>query len=191
MSSFSRVELKEIIKECVVEVLQESFSALQLVNEVQTRSTPKTRKVAKNRKAKRTPVINEGYEEIDISNEQYASRKQRKISHERSSQHLDKISYQRKSRDQDNRTEEFENKVNSVTNKMTSDPILADILKDTALTTLQEQMQAESRRGSMPIATNGDAAARTVSQSDPADLFGDAAGKWAQLAFASPTKGTK
>ena len=44
MSKFSREDLKEVIKECVVEVLQESFGALQLVKEVQVKSSPRTRK---------------------------------------------------------------------------------------------------------------------------------------------------
>lgn len=74
----------------------------------------------------------------------------------------------------------------------TSDPILSDILADTAATTLQEQIggdRRESRAGHMQqIAANGDGAARAVSGADPSDLFGEAANNWAALAFSDSEK---
>ena len=68
--------------------------------------------------------------------------------------------------------------------------VLADIFKDTAMTTLQEQVSADNKnpRSSMPI-RGGDRASMTISQNDPTDIFGaEAAGKWAALAFADPVK---
>jgi len=67
---------------------------------------------------------------------------------------------------------------------ITSDPIMREILGDTASTTLVEQMGAESRS---PVAGGPrDAASSVVAQSDPMDLFSGSADKWASLAFADP-----
>jgi len=97
--------------------------------------------------------------------------------------YLDNISYNERSVTQENHN--FEKKVENITSTMTSDPILAGILKDTALTTLQEQTSAESSRGAMPVA-KGDMAARAVSQTSPDQIFGQkAASKWAALAFSN------
>ena len=62
---------------------------------------------------------------------------------------------------------------------MTDDPLMQSIFADTARTTLQEQTSAESN--SRTVAP--DAISQVVDQNDPTDLFGDAAGNWATLAF--------
>ncbi len=67
---------------------------------------------------------------------------------------------------------------------MTDDPIMNNIFKDTAATTLQEQIRADSNRPS--VKTGGDQAALIVDASSPQDLFGEASNKWAALAFADP-----
>jgi hypothetical protein len=67
---------------------------------------------------------------------------------------------------------------------MTDDPIMRDILSDTASTTLREQIEAESRKPQM--VNTRDPAARIVAESDPMDLFSGAADKWAALAFSGP-----
>ena len=178
MSKFSREDLKEVIKECVVEVLQESFGALQLVKEVQVKSSPRTRK---NRQVRQSQhAINES---------QYSTNQSQKANIPQSrSSYLDNISYNQSDPEKSiQRNEEFDHKINNMTQQMTTDPVLADIFKDTARTTLQEQISAESRKGAMPINKN-DHAAMKVSQSDPSDLFGAASGKWAELAFATNTK---
>ena len=64
----------------------------------------------------------------------------------------------------------------------TSDPILANILTDTARTTLQEQLGEEASH-SRQVSVNGDQAAKMAASSDPVDMFGDAANNWAALAF--------
>lgn len=62
--------------------------------------------------------------------------------------------------------------------------VLQDILADTAATTLQTQMGAESRGPA--VAT--DAVSMVVAEHSPEDLFGsEAASKWADLAFNSPS----
>lgn len=68
---------------------------------------------------------------------------------------------------------------------LTTDPILNELLADTAQTTLQEQVAADSKRGIATMsAQQGDAAARAASNSNPTELFGEqAASKWSKLAF--------
>tara|TARA_B100001123_G_C15203913_1_gene984476 strand:+ start:630 stop:890 length:261 start_codon:yes stop_codon:yes gene_type:complete len=75
----------------------------------------------------------------------------------------------------------FENNVNSTVNQITSDPMMASIFADTAVTTLQEQLEADSRgpSTSMPL----DSVSLMVDQADPMDLFADVADNWATLAF--------
>ncbi len=73
----------------------------------------------------------------------------------------------------------LQNKVKRITN----DPVMSDILADTAITTLQEQN--ESRRATGPaVSQSGDKAAKIVDSASPEQLFGDSASKWANLAFA-------
>lgn len=63
-------------------------------------------------------------------------------------------------------------------------PIMADILADTAMTTLQSQINAEGRGGAAH--GGGDAASLMVANSNPEELFGEeTTSKWADLAFAS------
>ena len=59
------------------------------------------------------------------------------------------------------------------------------MLADTAQTTLQEQFEAESRKGYVATGT-GDHAQRAVEASKPEELFGnEATSKWASLSFDS------
>ena len=67
---------------------------------------------------------------------------------------------------------------------LTDDPILNEILADTANSTLTEQIAAEGRdRNNHLVSVQGDSAARIVNSASPEDLFGDSADKWASLAF--------
>ena len=69
--------------------------------------------------------------------------------------------------------------------KVTSDPILAEILADTANTTLVKMIQAEGR----PMASGPvDSASMQAMNSDPMDLF-EGADKWSDLAFAPKRNG--
>ncbi len=79
----------------------------------------------------------------------------------------------------------FKEKVNERVSAMTSDPVMASIFQDTAATTLQEQVSANSNKSSHveQVMANGDAAAKAISDADPNDMFGDAASNWATLAF--------
>ena len=80
----------------------------------------------------------------------------------------------------------FNDRVQQSVSMATSDPILGEMLADTAATTLQEQI--ESRQNSNmshnhQVSVNGDQAAKAMSGADPTDIFGDAANNWAALAF--------
>ncbi|MDP6459560.1 MAG: hypothetical protein QF829_02055 [Candidatus Hydrothermarchaeota archaeon] len=70
---------------------------------------------------------------------------------------------------------------------LTDDPLMADIFSDTARGTLQEQLEAEGRGD----AAGGDSASHQAAMADPDDLFGEAAEKWAALAFAGPGPANK
>ena len=77
--------------------------------------------------------------------------------------------------------ENFEENIRSVISNTTSDPVMAELLADTAKTTLQEQNSADdsNRFAARPT----DTASKIVADHDPAELFGGAASNWAQLAF--------
>ena len=76
-------------------------------------------------------------------------------------------------------TQQMKNQVSRITN----DPIMSDILADTAMTTLREQKEG-GRPSGPSIQANGDQASKIVDQNSPEALFGNASSKWANLAFA-------
>ena len=162
MAKLTRTAIKSIFKECLVEILQEGL----------TSSDARPLK-----------------ESIRNASQAHVSenRKKRRMSEEHSRRlGLDKITLANKKRESN---KNFENSVKETAKSLTSDPVLSSILEDTAKTTLQEQIIAEqSGPGGISIPTSmaGDEAARTVAMSTPEDLFGDSAGKWADLAFSGP-----
>jgi len=68
----------------------------------------------------------------------------------------------------------------NVISGITNDDVMADILRDTASTTLVEQGMGNDARTAKPVA--GDAASKIVADSNIEDLF-EGAGNWAALAF--------
>ena len=72
----------------------------------------------------------------------------------------------------------FTSAVDAAVSGLTNDPIMSSIFKDTAMTTLQEQLNGETHRQVAPQNFGSPA-----STDDLGDLFGDAAGRWANLAF--------
>lgn len=157
MSKLSRNVLKEIVKECILEIFEESFFAQgSLVSENKNRS--------QSPRKKKRPYTR---------------------GNDNKSRHLDNITYnQNDTGTSVNRG--FDNKINNITSRLTSDPVMADIFKDTASTTLQEQNTSGGRTGL--IRSSGDPASLKVSNSDPTELFGESASKWATLAFADSIK---
>ena len=158
MSKLSRSVLKEIVKECIFEIFTESF--LPNDQELVTEQR-KTKNRSKSPRRAKTNNVNtrRGLDLISYNSEQKASKP----------------------------NENFENKINEVTSQLTSDPIMSEIFKDTAYTTLQNQNSAATSKGPS-VLTGGDAAARTVHNSDPTNLFSESAGKWAHLAFSDDAK---
>ena len=77
----------------------------------------------------------------------------------------------------------FQENTRKVINAATKDPVMAALLEDTANTTLQEQNTAD-----VPGKFTGkhnDSASKTVAESEPEELFGEASSNWAHLAFSS------
>ena len=156
MAKLSRSILKEIVKECIVEIFQESFfqdSSSFLYEEAQpVKKKPKARpSVRKNQNR---------------------------------SSGLNNISYNTQERVI--RNESFDRKIDNIANNMTNDPTFSEIFKDTARTTLQSQIGAESGRRGGYTPQGADQATAMVSQSDPTELFSESANKWAALAFSDP-----
>ncbi len=135
MAKINKALLKNLIKECIVEVLAEGLgnSTTELNESIKTSS------LKRNTKTKKV------------------------------------------------KNENFEKSIQDKTQGITEDPVLAEIFADTARTTLQEQVAADSQKAKF-VANGGDAASQAVANSDLGDLFGDATSNWADLAFSSKEK---
>lgn len=170
MSKLTKSVLKEIVKECIVEIFAESFFRDDLEdNEVLSESTMR------------------GVERFNkVINKRPSSRRPQP-SPQKPSYH-DHVSYgnaQPTPIAQVN--ERFEQRTSQVVGNLTNDPVMSEIFKDTASTTLQNQNSVEGRRG-VSVLAGGDEVAKYVDQSDPTELFAESASKWATLAFADPIK---
>ena len=98
--------------------------------------------------------------------------------------YLDQVSYNSGNTNPDLKKQEYSRNLAS---RVTTDPIMSEILADTAASTLQEQRENNSRT-SAP-SRPADQAASIVASADPSELFGESANKWAQLAFAPKING--
>ena len=146
--------IKDIVKECLIEILAEGLSS----NKKSTRSN-----------SKKTRTLKEAMSSSNIS-----SGKRSKMP-----KYLDDIDNSNK-----NDSSLRKNKrLDELASNITDDPILAEMLADTAQTTLQDQLAADSKKGFVPAGV-GDTAQRMVENNDPSKLFGEeASSKWASLAF--------
>ncbi len=172
MNSKSKIALKNIVKECLIEILAEGLVG--------------------NNKA----TISEARELRGAMQESYEKGASRRISEHS----LTQPTQVAKSRQSGNRRPSYldsikmgvdsaiadsgehrhiQQKVNNITN----DPVMSDILADTAMTTLKEQREG-ARPSGPSVSTQGDHAAKIVDQSSPEEIFGGQASKWANLAFA-------
>ena len=147
MAKVSKSLLKEIVKECLVEILAEGLTGgdtLALTESVQkvkpVRIASSKDRIMKNILPPKKKVVNE----------------------------------------------DFEKNMKSVISNTTKDPVMAELLADTAQTTLQEQNTADS--GNRFAARPKDKVSQLVSESDPTELFGGAASNWAQLAFSGTSE---
>ena len=152
MAKLSRNDLKEVVKECLIEILAEGLvgdaspAGVNMLESKLNESAPKKRKAKKSARASRPALDNIAFSKV----------------------------------------------VEKSVGALTDDDIMASIFADTARTTLQEQIGAESKGG---IIGQGDNATRTMDSLDPVEAFGDerSPDHWAQLAFANarPSKNNK
>lgn len=155
---------KSIVKECLVEILAEGLYPQECD--------------VREKKAD----LKESIQKRSIAGAGRMNEQSRRAAHrnlQTKGSYLDKVSFGSESQQEPARTNERTSKLIS---KVTKDPIMSEIFADTAASTLQEQREGKSRTH-MP-SKPADTAARIVAESDPTDLFGASAGKWADLAFA-------
>lgn len=158
MSKITRNELKDLVKECLVEILSEGLSPASqgssrrddvshMVEERQpSRVSPVSRKAALPPRSQ-SPALNST---VFSSNQSQARRPSPPPAAPRRPAIIESVG------------------------QITSDPILSQILADTASTTLQEQLGAESSRPGAP--------SMQESVGSPMDMF-EGAQHWATLAF--------
>lgn len=163
----SKAMLKSLVKECLIEILAEG-----LINNNAEATVREKRELR--------GMVQESYDRSSIQRTQTARSDHQQSTSPRPS-YLDSIKMGINNSQQETRhvSNSVHNKVKSITN----DPVMSDILADTAVTTLREQ--SESRRPAGPIISqSGDKAAKIVDSASPEQLFGESASKWANLAFA-------
>ena len=173
MAKLSRTVLKSVVKECLVEILNEGI----LNEEGTSRSMISESRSTRPRKSSSSLS---GVARLSSS---------RDSSHQRPA--LDSVSYN--SNENTTINEKFEKNIDNVVKNLTSDPVLSSIFQDTARTTLQEQ-RSSSDSGNSPVPheramlTQGDTAAKVAASSDPMEMFAGASDRWASLAFESPIR---
>jgi hypothetical protein len=160
--------LKEIVKECMVEIFTESFVSDNVDNSLMQENL---------NRSKQSKIS------TNSSQRQKSKRPMRSNSKNYSNvprPGLDNVSYGQQT---EAVNESYNKKIDNITNSLTNDPVMAEIFKDTASSTLQQQMSADSHKGPSVLAS-GDKAALAAHNSDPTELFAESASKWATLAFA-------
>lgn len=167
MNKKTKTALKVIVKECLIEILAEG-----LVGNKQA-TINESRELRGNLQETNERIL--AQKNISTPKSRISSR-----SHsERPKSYLENITMGI----DDHKNESEISEIKSKVSHLAKDDIMADILTDTAMTTLREQ--AESGRHNGPgVKTAGDQAAKIVDQSDPSELFGGASSNWANLAFA-------
>ncbi len=173
MKKQTKNALKIIVKECLLEILAEGLVGNKSATLRETRELRGALQETNDR------IISES----NISTP--TSRVSSRSNSGRPKSYLDNITT-----GIDNQRNTYENQKNEIKSKVShlaKDDIMADILADTAMTTLREQKEG-ARPGGPSVMTGGDKAAKIVNQSDPTDLFGGASNKWANLAFADPVR---
>jgi hypothetical protein len=167
----SKEDLKGIVKECLVEILSEGLAgSSSSINEsrnmqrVTHSASPAQRQVAG--RAATTPV-----------------QQQRTTVY-------DKLAFT-PSREQIQKVEPIAKKINplSMVKDITTDPVMASILAETAASGQHMNMGERDRPShDDQIMTAGDAAAKKMMMSDPTELFSESASMWSALAFSEPLR---
>ncbi len=170
MNSKSKTALKNIVKECLIEILAEGLVG----NKKATISESRELRGAMHESYERSSSRSISEHALQQPTQVAKSRR----SDQRRPSYLDSIKMGVNNASE-KQTNAIQHKVKSITN----DPVMSDILADTAMTTLMEQKEG-ARPSGPSIQAGGDQAAKIVDQSSPEDLFGGQASKWANLAFA-------
>ena len=171
MNSKSKIALKSIVKECLIEILAEGLVGN---NQATVRESRELRGALQETYERSS---NRNITETALNSKTQISRPTNR-SVKRPS-YLDSIKMGVDSARSSDESDFIQRKVQGIT----SDPVMSDILADTAMTTLREQKEGGRAQGPS-IQAGGDQAAKIVDQSSPEDLFGGQASKWADLAFA-------
>ena len=119
----------------------------------------------------------------EVLEENKRSRPRRSSQKQKEAEEFQRVAVERKKMLRERTRPQVDGK--KLASQITDDPIMAEIFAQTAQTTLPGMINAESRHGHMPVATDG--ASRIVQENDLEDLF-EGAGNWATLAFSSKTK---
>ena len=170
MNNKSKKALKNIVKECLIEILAEGLVGNNQATISESRELRGTMQEYHEKSTSRR--ISEQSRDQSAQSRQTVQKK---------SSYLEGI----KAGINNAGNEEFQFMKQKVQN-ITSDPIMNDILADTAMTTLREQKESRGMSGASVMAS-GDQAAKIVNQSSPEELFGSQSANWANLAFA-PSK---
>ena len=169
MNKKTKSALKVIVKECLIEILAEGLVGNKQATLKESRELRGALHETNDRLIAET--------KINSTKSRVASREQSG----RPKSYLDNITMGIDQQKTSHSTEKDE--IRSRVSHLAKDDIMADILADTAMTTLREQKEG-SRPTGPSVQSSGDQAAKIVDQSDPSDLFGGAASNWANLAFA-------
>jgi len=173
MNKKTKSALKVIVKECLIEILAEGLVGNKQATLKESRELRGTLHETNDRLISET--------KINSTRSRVSSRKQT----EKPKSYLDNITMGIDNQKRDYHAEKDE--IKSKVSHLAKDDIMADILADTAMTTLREQKEG-ARPNGPSVQASGDQAAKIVDQSEPSDLFGGASANWANLAFASSSR---
>jgi len=156
-NKLTKTVIKDIVKECLLEILAEGLASNSSESNAnrsfkKSRSLKETMNQISNKSSSRKAKLPNYLEDVDRN---LNNNKTNLLKTER---------------------------LHEIATKLTNDPILSEMLVDTAQTTLQEQTAAESNKHY--AVGSGDQAQKIVDSKDPEELFGtEASSKWASLAF--------
>lgn len=173
----SKEDLKGIVKECLVEILSEGLGG--------------SSSIVENRIPQRQ-VRQQVPEQRHMS--QLSGRAGSQPTQQARSSVYDKLAFA-PSREQVERASPASKKINplSMVKDITSDPVMAGILAETATSGQHMHMGENTGKNTQPsheeqVMSAGDAAARKMLLSDPTELFGESASMWSALAFPDRTR---
>ena len=157
---------KSIVKECLVEILAEGLYPQE--------GDLREKKADLKENIQKRSLRGLGLGRMNEAQQQSVQKR-----NQGAGSYLDKVSFGNSQQEVD---PGFSKRASSLISKVTKDPVMSEIFADTAASTLQEQREGNGT--AQTISRPADQAARIVAESDPAELFGGSAGKWADLAFA-------